>query len=206
VAFKFPNDNVSFNVHRYHFRESPRFQNDIGPKVQAKSQEPATIEVTEISAFDFEHLLFALYAPIFKDYVHDNSDAHWTSVLKMSTYWGFPDLRQHSIKRMEKLKVEPVHKIHLYRSCSVDREFPSLLLPSYVELCERDAPITTEEGNFLTLDTVTKLFTIRENVLRSQLGSKPPKPENIADMRKKLVDEAFSAGAAPAVNGNGTAN
>ncbi|KDQ19432.1 hypothetical protein BOTBODRAFT_28016 [Botryobasidium botryosum FD-172 SS1] len=199
VTFKFPKDGVAFNVHRYHFRESPRFQNDYAPKGQAK--EPTTIEITDFPALDFEALLFALYAPIFKDYPHATSDAHWISVLNMAQHWGLGDLRKHTIERLEKLPVEPVQKIFHYRACGVEKEHPAILIPSYVALCEREQPISTAEGHRLELDTVTKLFTVREEVLKSQLASKAKSPEDVAKLRQKLVENAFAAGATPMLNG-----
>lgn len=132
---------------------------------------------------------------IFVAYPHDNSSDHWVSVLIASNHWRIKDLRAHAIKRLEALKVEPVRRIQLYRDTHADKEVS--LHPAYLELCERVDPITTPEGERLGLETVTKLFTIREKILRLQLSTKVPKEEALTEERKKLIVEAF--GKAPAV-------
>ena len=78
------------------------------------------------------------------------------------------------------MKFDPVEKIAIYKEHSVDNE---LLLPSYVSLCRRSGLPSPEEGRILTMETVLKIASAREQMIltASERGHKTPTVASVPD-------------------------
>ncbi|KIJ12541.1 hypothetical protein PAXINDRAFT_14616 [Paxillus involutus ATCC 200175] len=89
----------------------------------------------------------------------------WTSVLKLSTLWGFSTLRQAAFNRLSRSTTIPLaKKIALGYQYDVE----SWLLPTMNELVRRPEPITMEEAICMGFETALKLASVREKLaLRS---------------------------------------
>jgi hypothetical protein len=82
----------------------------------------------------------------------------WVSALKLSTMWGFIDIRDLAIQELLKIDMEATVMVVLGKVYGVE----SLVLRGYVELAKRTESISTEEGQRLGMDTVIKLYEVRE--------------------------------------------
>lgn len=90
----------------------------------------------------------------------------WTSVLKLSTMWEFPETRTLAINRMsESGMMDLVTKVTLAKQYKV-REW---LFAAYDELVKRRENISDEEAGRLGLTTVVRLYRIREESMRKHL-------------------------------------
>ncbi|KIJ12542.1 hypothetical protein PAXINDRAFT_101155 [Paxillus involutus ATCC 200175] len=89
----------------------------------------------------------------------------WTSVLKLSTLWGFSRVRQAAISRLDRFTTIPLaEKIAL----AYEYELESWLLPTMNELVRRPKSITMEEARCMGFETALKLASVREQLaLRS---------------------------------------
>ncbi|KAF9228863.1 hypothetical protein BS17DRAFT_213769 [Gyrodon lividus] len=84
----------------------------------------------------------------------------WTSVLKLSTLWGFAMPRQTAIDNLSRLAIPPVEKIVLARTYGVE----AWLLPAMNALVQRSKPIDMEEASRLGIETALKLASVREQI------------------------------------------
>ncbi|KAF8834879.1 hypothetical protein BDN67DRAFT_959584 [Paxillus ammoniavirescens] len=115
---------------------------------------------------DFEQLLKVL--------LHRTNDlspalpanvGQWTSVLKLSTLWGFSTLRQVAFNRLSRsTTISLAKKIALGYQYDVQ----SWLLPTMNELVRRPESITMEEARCMGFEIALKLASVREKLaLRS---------------------------------------
>lgn len=86
---------------------------------------------------------------------------------------------------------QPIEKISIYKEYDVDHE---LLLPAYVSLCRSPTLPSPAEGKILTLETVLKIASAREQVLQtaSERGYKTPLSASVPDdVVNTIVAELF---------------
>ncbi|KAF8834877.1 hypothetical protein BDN67DRAFT_975699 [Paxillus ammoniavirescens] len=85
----------------------------------------------------------------------------WTSVLKLSTLWGFSSIRLKAISRLSRFATIPLaEKIALAYKYDVE----SWLLPTMHELVRRPEPINMEEASCMGFETALKLASVREQL------------------------------------------
>ena len=82
----------------------------------------------------------------------------WVSALKLSTMWGFIDIRDLAIQELLKIDMEATDMVELGKYYGVE----SLVLRGYIELAKRTESISTREGQRLGLDTTIELYQVRE--------------------------------------------
>lgn len=92
----------------------------------------------------------------------------WEVILTLSNRWSFPGVKDLAIRELEKMAMSPVKRIKLYTENHVDRNY---LIPCYAELCEREEPLTTDEGVDLGIADVIRIAAAREQARSSYLPS-----------------------------------
>jgi len=85
----------------------------------------------------------------------------WTSVLKLSTLWGFSMVRQTAISRLDGFTTIPLAK---KIALAYEYELESWLLPAMNELVRRPEPISMEEASCMGFETALKLASVREKL------------------------------------------
>ena len=113
----------------------------------------------------------------------------WIAILSISTRYHMKDVRAHSIDQINNFvpRIDPIRQVVLARKCDV----PDWLSRAYTTLCQRNEPISAEEGMELGLKTMAQLSTIRERLrdtfIRNRLGSTT---YNIAEV-ERAVNNVF---------------
>ncbi|KAI6017442.1 hypothetical protein EDC04DRAFT_2902623 [Pisolithus marmoratus] len=119
------------------------------------------IRIDGTSKDDFVQLLKAL---LHRKYGSQPTSPHsieqWTSVLKLSTKWGFEKLRQASIEALVESGIGALDRVVL----SQQYHIKNWLLPALNELAKRPEPITLEEAKRMGIDIALKLASVRERV------------------------------------------
>ncbi|KAI6027170.1 hypothetical protein EDC04DRAFT_168221 [Pisolithus marmoratus] len=169
-------ENCLFRVPREPFeRESTVFcdmfalpQGD-GNNIEGLSDE-TPIRLLGVSKEDFEQLLKALFyrqhgrPPCLPDTIEQ-----WMSVLKLSTAWGFEEVRTAAIDALMALGVSAIDRLVLGRKYDIlSREW---LVPALNELARRAEPIAFEEASQMGFDMALKLASVRERVALSRTQS-----------------------------------
>ncbi|KAF9228865.1 hypothetical protein BS17DRAFT_772609 [Gyrodon lividus] len=110
---------------------------------------------------DFEQLMKVLLHRINGQFQELPGDiAQWTSVLKLSTLWGFSTLRQVAIDNLSELETRLAEKIALGYAYDVK----SWLLPVMNELVRQPEPIDMKEASCMGIETALKLASVREQL------------------------------------------
>jgi hypothetical protein len=92
---------------------------------------------------------------------------HWTSILRLASKWTFTSLRELAVERLFKITT-PIEKIVLGHTF----DLPQWLPIAYGELCERETPLSIEEGRQLGQlgekggDIVILLYQARHSIYR----------------------------------------
>ena len=116
---------------------------------------------------------------------------HWLTILKLATQWQFHEIRNFAIRQLERLNLQPIEKIALYKEYKIN---PDLLLPSYTTLCRNEKLPSPDEGRKLSLDTVLRLASARENMLLAAMesGCKTPTTASTPDdVTRSIIAELF---------------
>ena len=87
----------------------------------------------------------------------------WIALLSFSTRFICDKIRARSIREIEAIqsRVDPIERIVL----AVRHHVPQWLSGAYQELCQRQDPLSEQEGEKLGLSTVIKLMRAREMLL-----------------------------------------
>ncbi|KAF8594460.1 hypothetical protein BDV93DRAFT_611864 [Ceratobasidium sp. AG-I] len=113
------------------------------------------------SAEDFRNTLRILYASVIEEGVKFDPQT-LTSALRLATTYEYPALRSFAIKGLQDASLGAIDRIQLAREFGLS----SWKEPAYIELCERDEPITTLEASVLGLNVFVQLARIREKEQR----------------------------------------
>ena len=81
----------------------------------------------------------------------------WTSVLRLSSMWGFQSIRTLAIEHLSMI-AGPVDKIVLGHAFDVSRWLPE----AYLAICDRTEPLTIDEGERLGVKDVVRINAARE--------------------------------------------
>jgi hypothetical protein len=94
---------------------------------------------------------------------HDSlTSEEWTSVLKLSSMWQFLKIRATAIKAFESFSIDLVDKIVMARRFDIS----SWLIPSILELAQREKPLNLLEGKSLGMEWALKVAEVRESTTR----------------------------------------
>ncbi|CAE7125787.1 unnamed protein product [Rhizoctonia solani] len=91
----------------------------------------------------------------------------FVSALRLATLYDYPTLRAYSIAHLNQASLGPIRRIEIARECKL----PEWEEPAYIELGQRDEPITAQEAAVLGLETLTDISRRREEALRSKVRS-----------------------------------
>lgn len=89
----------------------------------------------------------------------------WSSVLKLSTMWGFAEIRKLAITVLSDIKMDPIEKVLLARQ----NRIPEWLLAAYQELVNRELVISLEEAEQLGWDVAIRIFHMRDQAMATLL-------------------------------------
>ncbi|KAK2463068.1 hypothetical protein APHAL10511_004723 [Amanita phalloides] len=112
----------------------------------------------EISAIDFERLLWVLY-PLKDSTKQPATVEDWLSILKLSTKFQIDDIRPLAASNLHSTPIDPIRKITIWDEYHLD---PKLLISSYVALCQRTEPLTLSMTMALGLKNFTRLAAARD--------------------------------------------
>jgi len=184
-------EGTTFRLHRHFFeRESAYFREKLGPATEGEdgsSSSPYIIHDVKID--EFAQFVWVWYNPSYS-FSRKGKD-QWLTILKLATQWEFPEIRNLAIRQLERLNLQPIEKIALYKQYKVNH---NLLLPSYMLLCRNGKLPSHEEGKRLSLDTVLRIASAREKILLTAMesGCKTPTTASTPDdVTKAIIADFF---------------
>ncbi|KAH9976100.1 hypothetical protein BGW80DRAFT_1157200, partial [Lactifluus volemus] len=164
--FFFDDGNITFlvggflyRVHRYFFcRDSSEFKERLSRLSNQKGPSPhPVISLNDVKSADFDAFLSVLYPPNF-NMSQKHSFKEWSSILDLSTRWGFTSIRELAIRCLEPPSAH--HRLLLARKYGVDQ----WVLPALSELCERPQPLNVDEARFMDFEDIVLVGSVRERV------------------------------------------
>uniref|UniRef100_A0A8H7Y8P3 BTB domain-containing protein n=1 Tax=Psilocybe cubensis TaxID=181762 RepID=A0A8H7Y8P3_PSICU len=165
-------EHIQFRVHRYFFeRESKYFASKLaGPASPGQqpvgSSDSSAVVLEDLTASQFENFLWVFYNPRYS--IYEAGADVWETILTLAERWSFPEVKSLSVRELEKKSLTDVKRIKLYHLNNVDR---NILIPRYAALCEREEPLTLEEGLDLGMETTLMIAKGREEVRAARLPS-----------------------------------
>jgi hypothetical protein len=90
--------------------------------------------------------------------LEEHSFEELSSILDLSTRWGFTSIRESAIRRLK--PPTPHQRLILGRKCGVDQWIPLALQ----ELCERPQALTPDEARLMDVEDVVLVGSVREKV------------------------------------------
>jgi hypothetical protein len=187
-------ENRIFRLHRFFFeRESDYFRDRLGPSNEGEPGEDGSpnspYRICDVTSEEFAQFVWVWYNPKYS--FAKQSREKWLTILRVATRWRFHEIRKLAIRHLEEMAFQPIEKISIYKEYDVDHE---LLLPAYVSLCRSPTLPSPAEGKILTLETVLKIASAREQVLQtaSERGYKTPLSASVPDdVVNTIVAELF---------------
>ncbi|TFK58295.1 hypothetical protein BDN72DRAFT_851795 [Pluteus cervinus] len=120
--------------------------------------EPTEKVELDFSAKDFERFLLVLFPTQIGEYSISSLD-EWVSVLKIASELECPAIKKLAVAQLE-VVASPIDRIVVGRKHYVR----TLVASGYVELCQREAPITLLEGNTLGMSDVIEISNIHRHL------------------------------------------
>ncbi|GLB37347.1 hypothetical protein LshimejAT787_0403980 [Lyophyllum shimeji] len=112
----------------------------------------------DVLEVDFVRLLRVLYPSNSRPFTAAKVD-DWLSVLKLASVYQIDDVRELAVARLDASQIDPIRKIAIWEKYRLN---PTLLIPSYVALCQRAEPLTIAMTMAIGLKNFTKLAAARE--------------------------------------------
>ncbi|KAI0002273.1 hypothetical protein BJV74DRAFT_741415, partial [Russula compacta] len=154
-------EGVLYRIHRYFFcSDSSEFKDRISRLSAEQEQEsspPPLIPLHDVKPVDFDAFLSILY-PLNFNTREEHSFEEWTSILDLSTRWGFTTIRDLAIRCLK--PPTPLQRLLLARKCGVEE----WILPALQELCERPLPLTLDEARLMDVEDIVLVGSVRETV------------------------------------------
>ncbi|KAH7883266.1 hypothetical protein F5I97DRAFT_219120 [Phlebopus sp. FC_14] len=193
-------ENHLYRIHSYFFeRESLFFRQKLPStgenEEQRGSSDNNAYTLEDVKSEDFARFLWVFYNPKYS--LYDAPLEVWLSILQLANRWSFDNVKELSVRELEKIEIEPVEKIAIYHDNTISRLY---LLPSYIAVCKRDKPLSFKEGMKLGMETVLRIADARERVRQraSESGIRTPTFEDFEDAEVEgLVREVFGLGSRP---------
>jgi hypothetical protein len=120
--------------------------------------------------------------------IYDASTEDWATILGLAHHWQFSEVKALVIRELEKQMIPSITKIIIYHQYGVNR---NLLLPAYMELCQRDYALGLDEAKDLGLETSMMIMTAREVVRRGD-GSISAHHLMSQDELKHIIRDVFN--------------
>ena len=113
----------------------------------------------------------------------------WLSVLRLSSKYEIDGSRQIATSRLCGLPINPIRRIAIWEEYHLN---PDFLIPSYVQLCQLDDPLTLGMTMALGLKNFTKLSAARETY-RKRLGCISCSPRHNYHDRRAIAEQCVTA-------------
>jgi len=157
-------DGILYRVHRYFLcRDSKIFMTRLSRlAAQEGSSRLPVISLENVKSKDFDAFLSVLY-PLNFNALEGHSFEELSSILDLSTRWGFTSIRYMAIRCIE--PPTPHERLILGRKHGVDEWIPVALQ----ELCERPQPLTPDEARLMDFEDVVLVGSVREKVRNQAL-------------------------------------
>ncbi|KAF8624487.1 hypothetical protein AX17_007116 [Amanita inopinata Kibby_2008] len=168
-------EDTLYRIHRYLFELHATNFPGIGNNYQSSNDN--TRLLSDVNCVDFDRLLMCLY-PRDLTVEEPQSLDEWTSILKLSSKWGFKSLQARAVSKVESL-APPIDMLVLGRQLKI----PELILPAYVALCQTATPLSLEEGLQLGMEDVIGIYRIR---MESLTNDRDPLPFSTDIVRNKV--------------------
>jgi len=152
-------DGILYRVHRYFLcRDSKIFMTRLSRlPVQEDGSSLPVISLENVKSKDLDAFLSVLY-PLNFNALEEHSFEELSSILDLSTRWGFTSIRDMAIRCME--PPTPHEQLILGRKYGVEEWIPLALQ----ELCERPQPLTPDEARLMEFEDVVLVGSVREKV------------------------------------------
>jgi hypothetical protein len=127
-------------------------------------------------------------------------DAHletWLSILHLANRWGFGNVKELTVRELEKMEIDPVEKIAIYHEYTINKLF---LISSYIAVCKREKPLSFAEGMRLGMETVLRIADARERARQraAESGIRTPTFDDFEDNEMEtMVREVFGIASRP---------
>ncbi|CUA77420.1 hypothetical protein RSOLAG22IIIB_02433 [Rhizoctonia solani] len=146
-----------FETHRYLIKRFKKWTN-----ITSKLQSDSVMTITgTASSEDFGRMLKVLYSTTLEGPFEFDTQT-LVSALHIATDYGYPTLRDYTIRQLERTQLTAIKRIEIARKFGL----PSWEEPAYLDLCNRDEPITEEEASVLGLAAFVRVAKIREKEQR----------------------------------------
>ncbi|KAG9312167.1 hypothetical protein JVU11DRAFT_7458 [Chiua virens] len=194
-------ENHLYRIHSYFFdRESLFFRqkfstSDSGAEEGRGSTDSNAYTLEDVKSEDFARFLWVFYNPKYS--VYEAPLETWLSILKLANRWSFDSVKELSVRELEKIEIEPTEKITIYHDNNISRLY---LIPSYIDVCKRDKPLSFREGMKLGMETVLRVAEARERLRQQAAEScmRTPTFEDFEDAQVEvLIREIFQLGSRP---------
>jgi len=102
-------------------------------------------------------LIFALSLRNFNK-LEERSFEEWSSVLDLSTRWGFTSIRDLALRCVK--PPNPLQRLTLARKYTIEQ----WIIPALLELCERQEPLSLDEARLMDFGDVVLVVSVRQTV------------------------------------------
>ncbi|KAG2104062.1 uncharacterized protein F5147DRAFT_271556 [Suillus discolor] len=185
-------ENHLYRIHSYFFeRESlffrQKFQSAEGEERGSSDNNAYTLE--DVKSEDFARFLWVFYNPKYS--LYEAPLETWLSILHLANRWSFNNVKELTVRELEKIQIEPVDKMAIYHEYSINKLF---LIPAYIAVCKRDKPLTFAEGMQLGMETVLRVADARERARQraAENGVRSPTFDDFEDSElESMVREVF---------------
>ncbi|OAX40220.1 hypothetical protein K503DRAFT_687947 [Rhizopogon vinicolor AM-OR11-026] len=185
-------DNHLYRIHSHFFeRESlffrQKFQSAEGEERGSSDNNAYTLD--DVKSEDFARFLWVFYNPKYS--LYDAPLETWLSILHLANRWGFANVKELTVRELEKMEIEPVEKIAIYHEYTINKLF---LISSYIAVCKRDKPLSFAEGMRLGMETVLRIADARERARQraAESGIRTPTFDDFEDNEmENMIREVF---------------
>ncbi|KAG1758348.1 hypothetical protein EDD22DRAFT_910983 [Suillus occidentalis] len=191
-------ENHLYRIHSHFFeRESlffrQKFQSAEGEERGSSDNNAYTLD--DVKSEDFARFLWVFYNPKYS--LYEAPLETWLSILHLANRWSFCNVKELTVRELEKLQIEPVDKIAIYHEYTINKTF---LIPAYIAICKRDKPLTFSEGMQLGMETVLRVADARERARQraAESGIRSPTFDDFDDIEmESMVKEVFGITSRP---------
>ncbi|KAG2142304.1 uncharacterized protein EDB93DRAFT_613073 [Suillus bovinus] len=185
-------ENHLYRIHSYFFeRESlffrQKFQSSEGEERGSSDNNAYTLE--DVKSEDFARFLWVFYNPKYS--LYEAPLETWLSILHLANRWSFSNVKELTVRELEKIHIEPVDKIAIYHEYTINKHF---LIPAYIAVCKRDKPLSFAEGMQLGMETVLRVADARERARQraAESGIRSPTYDDFEDSDlESMVRDVF---------------
>ncbi|KAI0249057.1 hypothetical protein BJV78DRAFT_1230985 [Lactifluus subvellereus] len=177
-------EGILYRVHRYFFC---RDSNEFGERLSRLSTQQAPsstlepiISLDDVKSADFDTFLSVLY-PLDFNMLEKRSFEEWSSILDLSTRWGFTSIRDLAIRCVK--PPSAYHRLLLARKHAVDQ----WILPALSELWERPQPLSVDEARLMDFEDIVLIGSVRESVRSHTHSVHPAESKDCIEASKKGV-------------------